>query len=164
MKSTKIFFDLDGTLFDLYSKKNWLERLQNEDATVFDGDGMTRGFMPDIDHTFFEVINDLLDKGVQFEVITWLPMNASPEYEFACELRKRLWVKENLPFISKVTCLSYGMPKQNAISQRASTMILIDDNAEICEMWNTAKMRQAILVDSDYTVTNALASILDSLD
>lgn len=161
--SIRIYFDLDGTLFNLYGKENWLEKLQNEDPTVFEGGGMTRGFMPNIDNNFFDVVSDLLDKGVEFEVITWLPMNASPEYELACELVKRKWVKENLPFISKVTCLSYGIPKQNAISKRASQMFLIDDNMEICEMWNTAKMRQAILVDQDFTAVDALSEILDSL-
>ena len=27
-----IWFDMDGTLFDLYSVENWLEYLQNEDT------------------------------------------------------------------------------------------------------------------------------------
>lgn len=162
--STKIFFDLDGTLFDLYGKSEWLERLQNEDPTVFEGDGMTKGFLSSIDLVnLFEVANMLAEKGVQFEVITWLPMGASPEYEFACDLIKRKWVKENLPFITKVTCLSYGIPKQNGIEKRAAQMFLVDDNEEICKMWETAKMRKAILVDNDFTVVDALYSILDGL-
>lgn len=158
--SIKIFFDLDGTLFDLYGKKNWLEMLQNENPSAFEGD-----MLPEIDPIeLYKATSALAERGVIMEVITWLPMGASPEYETACDLVKKQWVKDNLPFISKVTSLSYGVPKQNGIEKRAERMFLIDDNAEICEMWETAKMRKAIRIDSKFTVVDALYKILDSFE
>lgn len=153
--STKVFMDLDGTLFDLYGKENWLELLQSEDPTAFEGD-----FLPEISiNKLFEMVQKLSEFGVIFEVITWLPMNASPEYEKECEKVKTEWVNINLPFISKITCQSYGIPKQNAIDKRAKKMYLIDDNTEICKIWETAKQRTAININKEFTVVNALEKI-----
>ena len=157
--STKIYFDLDGTLFDLYNKKNWFEDLTNERNGVFEGD-----FLEEIDtDNFYEIIDILLSMGVTFGVITWLPMQASPEYEEVCREEKMRWVRKNLPFVSEFNCVSYGTPKQNCIQKRAKRMFLIDDNVEICQAWETATQRIAINVNSKYTAEKALEYIVDKL-
>ena len=33
--SKKIYFDLDGTVYDLYNMENWLEKLRSETEKVF---------------------------------------------------------------------------------------------------------------------------------
>lgn len=101
--TVKVYFDLDGTIFDLYGKEKWLEMIETEQSGVFEGD-----FLPEIneDH-FYTTVGDLLDLGVQFGVITWLPMGASPEYEEICRAEKMAWVKEFMPFISEFNCVSY---------------------------------------------------------
>ena len=38
LMSVKIYFDMDGTVFDLYGKQNWLEMLRNEVEGAFIGD------------------------------------------------------------------------------------------------------------------------------
>ena len=99
--SIKIFFDLDGTVYDLYSVENWLEKLRSEDASVFsEGD-----FIGDYNR-FKTVCEKLVAVGVQFEVITWLPMQASPEYELECTEVKREWVKKFMPFVTEFTAQS----------------------------------------------------------
>lgn len=153
--SIKIYFDLDGTVYDLYSVENWLEKLRSEIASVFsEGD-----FIGDY-NSFKTVCEKLVSVGVQFEVITWLPMQASSEYELECTEVKREWVKKFMPFVSEFTAQSYGIPKQNAIKKRAKTMYLLDDNKEVCEMWKTDKMRKAINVNRDgLTTIEALEKI-----
>ena len=146
--SIKITMDLDGTVYDLYSVENWLEKLRSEDSSVFsEGD-----FIGDYNR-FKTVCEKLVAMGVQFEVITWLPMQASPEYELECTEVKREWVKKFMPFVTEFTAQSYGIPKQNAIKKRAKTMYLLDDNKEICEMWKTDKMRKAVNVNRDGLTT-----------
>ena len=146
--SIKIYFDLDGTVYDLYNVENWLEKLRSEDASVFlEGD-----FIGDYNR-FKTVCEKLVSVGVQFEVITWLPMQASEEYEIECTEVKREWVKKFMPFVTEFTAQSYGIPKQNAIKKRAKTMYLLDDNKEVCEMWKTDKMRKAINVNRDELTT-----------
>ena len=146
--SIKIWLDLDGTVYDLYSVENWLEKLRSENSSVF-SEG---GFIGDYDR-FISICNKLVSVGVQFEVITWLPMQASEEYEIECAEAKREWVKKFMPFVTEFTAQSYGIPKQNAIKKRAKTMYLLDDNKEVCEMWNTNKMRRAINVNNDGLTT-----------
>ena len=80
-------------------------------------------------------------------------MQASEEYELECAKIKREWVKKFMPFVTEFTAQSYGIPKQNAIKKRAKTMYLLDDNKEVCEMWNTNKMRRAINVNNDGLTT-----------
>ena len=146
--SIKVILDLDGTVYDLYSVENWLEKLRSEDSSVFsEGD-----FIGDYNR-FKTVCEKLVSVGVQFEVITWLPMQASEEYELECTEVKREWVKKFMPFVTEFTAQSYGIPKQNAIKKRAKTMYLLDDNREVCEMWKTDKMRKAINVNRDGLTT-----------
>ena len=71
MKSISVYFDLDGTLFDLYGKRNWLEMLENEKAGAF----ATGRLMQNIDkERLLTVVAELANYGVKFNVITWLPM------------------------------------------------------------------------------------------
>lgn len=160
--SIKVMCDLDGTIFNLYGRENWLEMLQNEQAGAFTEDGLVNnGFLPEIDITkFYQTVNRLMERGVQFSVITWLPMQASPEYEEICRAEKMEWIRKNLPFVSEISIVSYGVPKQNCIKKRAQKMILIDDNIEICKTWETAKQRKAMNVNSNYNIVEALEEIL----
>ena len=157
--STKIYMDLDGTVYDLYNINNWEPRLRAEDPTVFeDGD-----FIGDYDR-FISICNKLVAIGVQFGVITWLSMQSSVEYEIECAKVKRSWVNKFMPFVTEFNEQSYGTPKQNAIQKRAKTMYLLDDNKEVCEMWKTEKMRKSINVNRDgLTTIEALEKIYTEL-
>ena len=135
------YFDLDGTVYDLYNMENWLERIQKEDPNVF-LDGNAIYSKPQM-----EIMAETLQKaGYEIGVITWLPMNASVEYMIDCISTKRQWVKENMPFVDgrDFHALPYGTPKQNARIKKRREMLLFDDNNEVREMWNTPKQRKSI--------------------
>ena len=158
--SVKVYFDLDGCLFDLYGKPNWLEMLRSETEGAFYG-----SFLPEIDlNEFYKTIEKLMIYGVQFAVITWLPMQASPEYEEICRQEKNDWILENLPFISEISIVPYGIPKQDCVIKKASRMILFDDNAEICKTWETAKQRKAIQVSKNFTGLDGLKKLLEEFE
>lgn len=158
-----IYFDLDGTLFNLYGKNDWLKRLEAEDETVFNDEHKTDFFFNG-SKEFNSVINKLMESNVCFEVITWLPMNASKEYENKCEIVKRKWVEKNLPFVRKVHCLSYGIPKQTATNRHSKDeKILIDDSAQVCQTWNTKAMRKSYNINKRFTALDALKEILATL-
>ena len=157
--SVKIYFDLDGTVFDLYGKPNWLELLESENPDAFKGE-----FLPEINLTeLHKVVFELWMNGVEFGVITWLPMNASPEYQTESAKAKSEWVRKNMGFVTEFNAIPYGVPKQKAIQQRAKKMYLIDDNSEVCAMWETNKQRKAVNVNKDFTVVHALKKILENL-
>lgn len=133
---TTWYFDLDGTLADLYHAERWLEKLENEEAELFSN----LETMID-EEKFKEWATERLLNGDRIEVITWLPRGASEEYEKICAKEKEKWVKQHFPFITEINCLSYGIPKQYAIKKRTSLMVLVDDNEEVLQMWETAKQR-----------------------
>lgn len=150
----KIYFDMDGTVYDLYGMDNWLEMLRNEEKGAF-----TKGH-PLVD---MEVLQDiclcLIANGYQIGIITWLPMGASLEYCEVCTEEKRKWAEKNMPYISEFYALEYGTPKQYAPARRAAEMWLVDDSKEVREMWVTEKQRKAI--DANDNIIKALERILN---
>lgn len=162
----KVFFDLDGTLFNLYGKENWLEMLRTEDPLAFDWKDMPNfGFMPSFDYDdFFALCKQLMAEfGVEFNVITWLPMYATKEYEEECAKVKKEWVNIFMPFVKNICCQSYGVPKQLGVKSRSKEMILIDDNLEVCRTWETDCMRKYINVTKEYNAFKALSDLYKEL-
>lgn len=156
----KVYFDLDGTLFNLYGKSNWLETLENEREGAFKVENLLNdGFMPEIDLVeFYDKINDLKSKNVSFGVITWLPMEATKEYEEVCTKEKEEWINEYLPFIDTVSIVPYGTPK-HLLCGKAKRVVLIDDNKKVCHDWRTKKQRIALQVTKKTTVIECLVNI-----
>lgn len=151
----KIYFDMDGTVADLYGEKNWLDNLRNE------REGSFINLRPLVDmNELAMVCHQLMNLGYSFGVITWLPMGASYEFERVCEEEKRAWVEEFMPWVSEFYAQSYGVPKQYAPSKRAAEMILIDDNAEVRAMWNTEVQRSSI--DATQDIIKELRKLLDN--
>lgn len=151
----KIYFDMDGTVADLYGEKNWLDNLRNE------REGSFINLRPLLDmNELAMVCHQLMNLGYSFGVITWLPMGASYEFERVCEEEKRAWVEEFMPWVSEFYAQSYGVPKQYAPSKRAAEMILVDDNAEVRAMWNTEVQRSSI--DATQDIIKELRKLLDN--
>lgn len=149
----KIYFDMDGTVYNLYGMENWLEMLRNEEKGAF-----TLGKpLVDMDR-LKRVCMELIGIGYQIGIITWLPMGASLEYCEVCTEEKRNWAEENMPYISEFYALEYGTPKQYAPARRAAEMWLVDDSKEVREMWVTEKQRKAI--DANDNIIKALERIL----
>lgn len=150
----KIYFDMDGTVYDLYGMENWLEMLRNEEKGAF-----TLGNALVDMVALKEVCLKLIAKGYQIGIITWLPMGASLEYCEVCTAEKRKWAEKNMPYISEFYALEYGVPKQYAPARRAAEMWLVDDNKEVREMWVTEKQRKAI--DATENIINALVALAE---
>lgn len=149
-----INFDLDGTLYNLYSMENWLSRIEQEEKNVFtDGE-----FITNYDE-FIECIDLLKERGYKFNVITWLPMGASKAYEKQCTEEKLKWIEKYLPFVEKIKITPYGKEKHKQIKQG----VLIDDNKVVCSMWNGSN-RKAINVSEKFNVVKALRKIIGDTD
>ena len=119
----KILFDLDGTLANLYGRKDWLEKLRKEEPIYEELEPLVD--MQELNH----IAEKLMNVGVEFCVVTWLSMQASETYELITSMEKFRWCKRYIPFISEFECQPYGTPKQT--NYRNTKCILIDDNAEV---------------------------------
>lgn len=149
----KIYFDMDGTVYNLYGIENWLQMLRNEERGAF-----TLGCALVDMVRLKEICLKLIGKGYQIGIITWLPMGASQEYMQICVEEKYLWVRNNMPYVSEFYAQEYGTPKQYAPARRAAEMWLVDDSKEVREMWVTEKQRKAI--DANENIIEALERIL----
>jgi hypothetical protein len=129
---TKIVFDLDGTLYNLYGNDymNAIERIEREEVGMFSKEEMLM-----VERKSFDtIINKLLGIGVKFAVSTWLPKNVSNDYLKICYQEKMAWIKKNLPFISEIAIVNFGTPKFSTI-ERTDEMWLFDDNNNVCQQF-----------------------------
>ena len=139
-----IYFDMDGTIADLYGTPNWLTDLQSETKGLF----RNLKVMHDKEK-LTEIFHQLKEMGFAVEVITWTPKNVSDKYIKTVEIEKKEWIKEHFPIIEKIHCLDYGTPKQNAPIKNTKHQILVDDNIEVNTLWETPVRRKSILADKD---------------
>ena len=136
-----ILFDLDGTLGNLYGRKNWLEELKSEIPIYEDLEPLVN--MEELN----AIANKLKSVGVEFGVVTWLAMGASENYEFITSMEKYRWCKKHIPFITEFECQPYGTPKQT--NYRNRQCILIDDNAEVRASFETPHRRKTFDANDD---------------
>jgi len=127
MKPT-IYFDLDGTLYDLYGQPAWLDRLHASDPSAYAADAL----MVDAD-AFHATLDNLVAAGYAIGVITWLARGASQEYKTATRRVKKAWIHKHLPHATEIHMVAYGTPKHRIAKNRPA--ILVDDNAEVREAW-----------------------------
>jgi len=126
-----IYFDLDGTLYNLYGQKNWLERITTQaDPTAYSNENATLVDMVALQDVIFK----LMDKGYNIGAITWLAKGASKEYNKAVRKVKREWIDKFLPMATEVHITKYGTSKHRLAKDKQG--ILVDDNAYILEKWN----------------------------
>ena len=125
-----VYFDLDGTLADLYSVDNWEYKLNHEDVSPY-AEAAPLCNMEEL----HEIICDLQAVGVTVGVISWLAMHSNKEYDKATRRAKKEWLKKYLPTIDEIHLVKYGTPKQR-IPKVKQNAILVDDNAEIRGKWS----------------------------
>ena len=136
-----ILFDLDGTLGNLFGRRDWLEKLKNEEPIYEDLEPLVN--MEELNAIAYK----LKSVGVEFGVVTWLAMGASENYEFITSMEKYRWCKKYIPFITEFECQPYGTPKQT--NYRNRQCILIDDNAEVRASFETPHRRKTFDANDD---------------
>jgi len=128
-----LWFDMDGTIYNLYKIPDWLDCLRNGDMTVFNRTGYARKSIPKIR----EIVNALKAQGWVVGVITWAPMNVSEgSYEFRrCYSEKVEWLRSYFPeLIENFHCVTYGTPK-NSVVRAYDFNVLVDDNKAVRAEW-----------------------------
>ena len=151
-----IFFDLDGTIADLYGFSGWLDCLQNEQTDPY----TEAGLLVDGEQ-FRNFLAAGKAAGVLFGVISWGAKNASKDYQKAIKRAKIDWLKKNnlLEYFNELHIVRYGTPKNRAAKNR--TGVLIDDELQ---RWNAEKLvdanifRNILNVESLWSCLFSLAS------
>ena len=125
-----IFFDMDGTIVDLYSVPDWLLKLRNNDTSPYE-EAMSLLRL----NNAARLLNALQKNGVRIGIITWLSKNSNPAYDKAIRRAKRRWLARHLGSVDwdEIHMVKYGTPKTKF--RKAANDILFDDVEEIREKW-----------------------------
>ena len=116
----KIYLDMDGTIANLYKQENWLQRLRNEDKTIFlECEPMVsqEQLFKIFPQTEYEII-----------ILTMTPMNCSKEYHKQVIQQKKEWLEIHFPMLNKTIFKKYGYNKN---LKNCGNAILVDDNEVI---------------------------------
>lgn len=145
-----IYFDMDGTIADLYSVDNWLEKLRSENVTPY-VEAAPMYNMAQLDR----LMREFMAIGFTIGVISWSAMNGSKEYNRATRAAKKAWIEQNLPCVSEFHVVKYGTPKHHVCKIKNS--ILVDDNAEVRAAW------KGQTIDATQNILEQLENLLDSV-
>lgn len=116
-----IFFDMDGTIADLYGVDNWLQYLMEKDETPY------RVAAPLLRLcSLARVLNNLQKKGYRIGIISWLAKTSTEEYDVRVTEAKKEWLRKHLNSVrfDEINIVSYGTPKEQF---SAGNDILFDD-------------------------------------
>ena len=127
-----IYFDLDGTIADLYGFNDWLTYLQNEQTIPY-----AKAELLVDGEQFRNFLAAGRAAGVLFGVISWGAKNASKDYQKAIRSVKIDWLKKNnlLGYFGELHIVKHGTPKNRVAKNR--TGVLIDDELQ---RWNVEKL------------------------
>lgn len=131
-----VYFDMDGTIADLYGVEGWLEAIQGGDTMPYD----TAPALGNIERlaALCAAYNATIG------VISWLARDSTPDYDKAVRRAKKKWLADNFPWATEVHIIKHGTPKQLAAKAKTDA-VLIDDERRNCETWeNSAKGYRAI--------------------
>lgn len=125
-----IYFDMDGTIADLYAVENWLHHLENGNTFPYE---VARAMC-----NMAELRGNLLalrELGYTIGVISWTSIRGSKEYNRNVRKAKINWLRNQdlLDAMDEIHIVKYGTPKHTIPKIRHG--ILIDDNKEVCNLW-----------------------------
>lgn len=130
-----IWFDMDGTIADLYGVPEWLRKLRAEDTEPYD----TANPMVDM-YDLRNLLSSLKDSGFTIGVISWNSKTGSDDYMHAVRTAKRNWLKDKglIDVLDEIHVVKYGTPKHSVAAQSGRRGILIDDDENVRKAWEKA--------------------------
>ena len=122
-----IFFDMDGTIADLYGVDGWLADLRAERVRPY---AVARPLVNLA--ALARLLNRLTARGFSVNVISWTSRGGSADYNAAVAEVKRAWLAKHLPSVSfdRIEIVPYGTPKQSL-----GRGILFDDEERNRNAW-----------------------------
>ena len=128
-----IYFDMDGTIADLYNVENWLPKLRAFDESPY-VDALPMVDMEKLSHA----LRNLQKHGYKIGIISWLSKGSTKEYNAKVRKAKREWLKKYLKVdLDEIHIVKYGYSKRKTAQDKKS--LLFDDNKEVLQEWQGRK-------------------------
>lgn len=124
----EIWFDMDGTIADLYGVEDWLPMLIAEDATPY---AIAKPLVRM--QTLARRLNELQRKGYKIGIISWLSKTSTKAYDEAVTKAKLEWLNTHLKSVNfdRIDIVAYGTPKW-----KGRKGILFDDETKNRYDWD----------------------------
>lgn len=125
-----IYFDMDGTIADLYGIPDWLPKLRAYDPSPYAEAAPLLRLS-----ALARLLNKLQRNGYTLGIISWSSKNSTFAYDKAVAEAKREWLHRHLPSVDwdEIHITAYGIPKQE--TAKLPNGILFDDNEKIRNDW-----------------------------
>lgn len=129
MKDSKcIWFDLDGTIANLYGVEGWLDMLIASDPAPY------KLAAPLVNmNVLARKLSKLQRAGYKIGIISWLSKSSTPEYDEAVTAAKLWWLRKHLNSVKwdAVNIVAYGRNKWDVCGEG----ILFDDEKPNRDNW-----------------------------
>ena len=131
MTKEKIYFDMDGTIANLYADPNWLPKLRAYDPTPYANAeplvNMSR---------LARLLHKAQKNGYTIGIISWLSKEPTTAYNEAVTNAKLEWLATHLPSVEwdEIHIVAYGTPKSTVADTLGG--ILFDDEEQNRTEWN----------------------------
>jgi len=125
-----IYFDMDGTIANLYGVENWLENLRAENPMPYEKASPLLKL-----NQLAKILNNLQKKGWSIGIVSWLSKNSSENYDLEVTKAKNKWLKSHLKSVKfdEIKIVPYGTPKEKIVNFPKG--ILFDDELKNRENW-----------------------------
>lgn len=136
-----IYFDMDGTIADLYGVEGWLDDLIAENTRPY------AEAKPLLNLSLLaRYIHKAQKMGYIVGVISWLSKSGSDAYNEAVTVAKLEWLAKHLPSVEwdEIHIVKYGTPKSTC---RSCPGILFDDEQRNLDEWGAGAVIASNLLE-----------------
>ena len=125
-----IYFDMDGTIADLYGVIGWLEELRAASCKPYEAAAPLLKLQQ-----LARRLNKLQANGWTIGIVSWLAKNSSASYDESVTKAKKKWLKRHLHSVQwdEVHIVKYGTPKEEVVKYPMG--ILFDDEERNRKNW-----------------------------
>lgn len=125
-----IWWDMDGTIANLYAVENWLPMLRAEDTTPY----VEAEVMWNMSQ-LARLMNQVQKLGYRLGIISWTSKGGSASYNEAVKQAKLNWLNKHLASVNwdSIYVVNYGTPK--SLMMQTEDDILFDDEEQNRENW-----------------------------
>lgn len=136
----EIWFDMDGTIANLYGVKGWLDYIIKEETTPYEKAGTLINMQ-----VLARLLNKLQKKGYLIGIVSWTAKNGTEDYNRRITEAKQNWLKKHLKSVTfnKIDIIKYGTPKQNNRNG-----ILFDDEINNRINWNDTAYDEKNIIET----------------
>ena len=107
-----IYFDMDGTIADLYGVDGWLPMLRASDPSPY------KMAKPLVNLSILaRYLNKLQRNGYKIGIVSWLSKCSDSAYDEAVTLAKTEWLAHHLASVNfdEIVIVPYGTPKSSVV-------------------------------------------------